>query len=81
MAFIEEIPPEKATGPLARIYEAAMKRAGRVFHILRVQSLNAKTLQASMGLYVSSMHGESPLTRAQREMIAVVVSAANECHY
>jgi AhpD family alkylhydroperoxidase len=27
------------------------------------------------------MFGESPLSRAQREMIAVVTSTANECDY
>ena len=34
-----------------------------------------------VGLYTAVMHGESPLTRGQREMLAVVVSRANECHY
>ncbi len=34
-----------------------------------------------MGLYVATMHQPSPLTRAQREMLAVVVSKADACHY
>jgi alkylhydroperoxidase family enzyme len=34
-----------------------------------------------MLLYVTVMRGESDLSRAQREMIAVVVSTANQCHY
>lgn len=34
----------------------------------------------STALYGTLMHGGSPLTRAQREMLAVVVSRANDCH-
>jgi len=34
-----------------------------------------------MDLYAASMFGESPLTRAEREMLAVVVSARNACNY
>ncbi len=81
MAFIELISPEAATGLLARIYDAALKRAGKIFNILRVQSLNPPVLRESMSLYQSIMFGESPLSRAQREMIAVVTSHENSCHY
>ena len=81
MAWIRTIPIDKATGLLARIYEAAIKRAGRVYNILRIQSLNPSTLQASMDLYLGTMFKPSPLTRAQRELIATVVSRANDCHY
>lgn len=81
MAFIETIPPERAEGRLATIYDAARKRAGKVFQILQVQSQNAPVLAASMGLYQAVMHGESPLTRIEREAVATVVSAANDCFY
>jgi alkylhydroperoxidase family enzyme len=81
MAYIETIPPESATGLLARIYEAAIRRAGRVFNILRVQSLGPHALQSSMALYQSTTLADSPLSRSQREMIAVVVSRENGCHY
>lgn len=81
MAWIETINPADATGLLAEIYDAATRRAGRVYNILRVQSLNPNVLRAGLGVYLDLMHGQSPLSRAQREMIAVVVSALNECHY
>ncbi|MFQ5461025.1 MAG: carboxymuconolactone decarboxylase family protein [Phycisphaerae bacterium] len=81
MAWIEQIAEDQAEGQLARVYAAGVKRAGRVFNIVRVQSQNPPVLQAGMGLYMAVMHGDSPLTRAQREMMAVVVSRANECHY
>jgi alkylhydroperoxidase family enzyme len=38
-------------------------------------------LEASMGLYLEVMHGSGSLSRRRREMLAVVVSATNRCHY
>jgi alkylhydroperoxidase family enzyme len=81
MAWIETIAENEAKGLLAAVYGAAIKRAGRVFNILRVQSQSPAALKSCMELYVATMKGESPLTRAQREMLAVVVSKANNCHY
>lgn len=81
MAWIRTVPEAEATGFLKRIYDDAVQRAGKVFHILRVMSLSPRTLHASMGLYAASMLGPSPLSRARREMLATVVSAANRCHY
>lgn len=82
MPWIHTIPPEGAEGLLRRIYDDAVRRAGRVFNVVRLQSLRPKVLDASMQLYLALMHSrEGALTRAQREMIAVVVSATNGCHY
>ena len=81
MAFIDIVEENQADGLLAGIYDAARKRAGRVYNILKIQSQNAAALQAMLGLYAATMRGESPLTRSQREMLAVVVSRANDCHY
>ena len=81
MAWIKTIDTDRAEGLLAKVYEAAAKRAGRVFNIIRVQSINPSVLQAGMGLYMGVMHRDSPLSRAQREMIATVVPATNGCHY
>ena len=81
MAWIEMIPPEKATGKLKEEFDRAIRRAGKVFSILRVQSLNADTLHASVQMYLASMYGPSGLTRAERELLATVVSRANDCFY
>lgn len=54
---------------------------GRVWQIVRIKSLNPVALKKSIGLYATLMKGPSPLMRAQREMLAVVVSKANDCHY
>lgn len=82
MAYISTIPPDPPPpGRLGRIYAAAMKRAGRVFNILRVQSQRPETLEASLAMYQAAMFAPSSVTRAEREMIAVVVSRANDCFY
>ncbi len=81
MAWIRTIPPDEAEGPLRREYEAGLRRAGRVYQILQVQSLNPAVLHDGMRLYLTLMHGPSELSRLRREMIAVVVSAANRCRY
>jgi uncharacterized peroxidase-related enzyme len=81
MAWIRTVPEDEADGPLRAIYAAARERAGKVFQILRIQSLRPKALAASMDMYLALMHGESALSRAEREMVAVVVSGANDCFY
>lgn len=81
MAYIETIAVPDATGPLKKLYDAAEKRAGKVFNIVKLMSQNPATAAASMQLYTTIMHRESPLTRAQREMIATVVSRENNCFY
>ncbi len=82
MAWIRTILPGEATGLLQRLYDEAAARAGKVFNVLRIQSLRPEVLQAGVELYKELMHSpRSPLTRAQREMIAVAVSRANACHY
>lgn len=81
MAWINMVEPEEAAGELKAEYDAARRRAGKVFNILKVQSLNARTLHASMGLYLATMHRPSGLSRAERELLATVVSVVNRCFY
>ena len=38
-------------------------------------------LRESMHLYREIMFGESGLSRRERELLAVVVSRENDCHY
>jgi len=81
VAWIETVAPETATGRLKAEYDAATRRAGRVWNILRLMSPNPRVLKASMDFYLVVMHGSSPLSRGQREMLAVVVSRTNGCRY
>lgn len=82
VAWIETIAEEDATAELARLYQKEKDfRTGKVDHILKVHSLNPPSLADHARMYHHVMHGESGLTLAEREMVAVVVSAINECHY
>ena len=82
MAWIEVIRPAEAEGLLKQLYNAAVKRAGKVYNIISIQSLRPRVLRSSTQAYIEIMHPpESGLTRAQREMIATTVSAVNDCHY
>jgi uncharacterized peroxidase-related enzyme len=81
MAWIKVIPPAEVTGELAEQYARIRDASGSVANILAVHSLNPAALRAHYDLYKTLMFGRSELSRAQREMIAVVVSATNGCHY
>lgn len=81
MAWIKTVSAEDADGLLARLYAGARQRAGRIFNIVRLFSLSPKTMRASFAYYEELMHGDSSLTRAERELLAVVVSNANFCDY
>lgn len=81
MSWIETIEEESADDALRRAYEMAGAARGRVANILKVHSLRPEVMTAHLALYRELMFGRSELTRAEREMIAVSVSAANNCHY
>ena len=81
MPWIRTIGLDEATGYLKQQLEAAVKRAGRIWHIVGVMSLNPRVLRTSMDFYAAVMYGTSPLSRGQRELIAVVVSRVNHCRY
>ena len=81
MSWIRTVSPDEATGRLKRSYDAAVQRAGAVAGIVRAMSPNPRVLEASMAFYRAVMFGPSPLSRRQREMLAVVTSRVNDCHY
>lgn len=82
MAHVRKVPVGEATGKLAEIYQAALQRAGKVFQILQIQSLNAESLQACMQAYMATTtSAKNSLPRWVREAIAVVVSVENHCVY
>ncbi len=81
MSFIQIIDEEDADGPLAEIYEKIAGARGGVANVLKIHSLNAKSMAAHFDLYKVVQFGRSALSRPLREMIGVVVSAANHCSY
>ncbi|MDP8211366.1 MAG: carboxymuconolactone decarboxylase family protein [Candidatus Stygibacter australis] len=81
MAFIKVISEEKADKKLAKLYKQLSGPQGKVANILKIHSLLPETLQAHLQMYRSIVFAKEVLSRSQREMIAVVVSAANKCGY
>ena len=81
LSWIEEIELTEAEGKLAETYARLMEKRGKVSNILQVQSLNPDSLDRHLDLYMTIMFGKSGLSRAEREAIAVVVSATNDCEY
>ncbi|MGE0175020.1 MAG: peroxidase-related enzyme [Oligoflexales bacterium] len=78
---IEFIAPEHADGELREIYQRLGVSRGKIAKVHMAHSLNPKVLATHMEFYKATMFGESPLTRSEREMLAVVVSSSNECTY
>ena len=81
MAWIKVIREGEATGYLKTLYKKYSDGDGFVDNILKIHSLNPESLKYHYDYYKHLMAGRSGLSRMQREMIAVVVSKANNCHY
>jgi alkylhydroperoxidase family enzyme len=84
MPYIKIVPPARASGKLKEVYSVGggpSAARGKVAMVRQVQSLHPDALAAWSNLGSAIMHGTSPLTRRQREMIATVVSATNHCSY
>jgi uncharacterized peroxidase-related enzyme len=81
MSWIQEIEVDEAEGTLAEMYAELTKKRGKISNILKVHSLNPAALGDHLDLYMTLMFGKSGLSRMEREAIAVVVSANNECEY
>ena len=81
MVWIRTIAEGDAEGELKSAYNKVGTARGAVANVFKAQSLDPRSLEAHLGLYLSLMFGQGPLSRKQREMIAVVVSAENECGY
>ena len=84
--WIQTIPDDEWTadeaGPLAGLHAQVVDPTyDRVDHIMAIHSLNPRSLVAHQVLYESAMRGTATLRKVDRELIAVVVSSINECHY
>ena len=72
MAFIDFI-AEEMIPPADRVPDQD--------NIIRIHAVHSQTMRQHYDLYKELMYGKGPLSRIQREMIAVVVSAENRCRY
>ena len=81
MARIKIISYEESEGRLRDIYDDIIEKRGQLAEVHAIQSLNPETIVQHMDLYMQIMYRKSELSRADREMIAVVVSSKNHCEY
>ena len=76
------VPGEDEAPPgVVELFDKASERLGFIPNVLRVYALRPRHLELWNAFYDDLMRGESGLTKPQREMIAVVVSTVNRCHY
>lgn len=83
MSWIPSVDPGQAPESVRPIYERIRGRssADRVANVWQIQGHHAAALAAAFDHYCALMDDPSPLTQAQAELIALVVSATNGCGY
>ena len=81
MTWIKTFEENEARGLLTWVYRVARWRRGRVPNIVKVSSLHPRLLVTLGPLFRTLMEGPSPLSRAQRKMVAIVASKVNNCFY
>lgn len=81
MPIIKIIEYNQATGRLKNIYDDLISKRGKLAEVHKIQSLRPESIVKHMDLYLEIMFSKSELSRAEREMMAVVTSVANNCHY
>lgn len=80
--MLDEHEVQAAGGRLARLYRAALDPIhGVVDNILKVHSLRPGTLDGHLRLYRETMHAPGGLSLREREVLAVAISAMNDCEY
>lgn len=72
MAFIKYIPIEE---------QDAANGVPDTDNILQIHAINPKVMRQHYELYLQVMHRASPLSRREREILAVRVSVMNHCLY
>jgi uncharacterized peroxidase-related enzyme len=80
MTFIRTIPEHEARGELAELYRRLAYRDGTVDEAFKALSLHPVLLAADAAMYDAIMYAESPLSRAERELLAITVSGLNGCN-
>ena len=81
MARINVIKYDDADGKLKEIFNDLISKRGKLSNVLSIQSLRPESIITHIDLYMGIMFSKSELSRAEREMMAVVVSVANNCSY
>ncbi len=78
MAWIETTPDDQWDDGLVELVGGD---PGRVDAIMAIHSLNPDGMAAHQAVYASAMRGTATFRKVDRELVAFVVSLANDCHY
>ena len=81
MPYIKQVPVDEATGFIKRHYEAEVKKTGHIWNIIHIMAIAPQTLKGFVDLHMAVSYGDSPLSRVQREVLAVVTAKTLNCHY
>jgi alkylhydroperoxidase family enzyme len=82
MAWIRTISEDDADPELRSLYDGMVDPVSRrVDYILTIHSLHPQGLAGHHSVYKAVMTSTRTLRKAEREMIALVVSSLNKCHY
>ncbi len=66
---------------LTRAFDLVRNSDGSMDNVMTIHSLNPATMESHAALYMQCMKGDSPLSKADREIVAVVASRCNRCKY
>ncbi len=77
MARIKVVQPEDADKELKDVYDELVQKRGQLSEVLKIQSLHPASIKSHVHFYMDIMFSKTALTRAEKELIAVVVSVAN----
>ena len=83
-AHIKTVAAEDALECCPALHQLYSKHAnpdGSLDNILTIHSVNPPALAAHFQLYTDALRSDSPLTRVEREVVAVAVSVENKCRY
>ena len=72
MAFIRYVPPDEL---------APEERVPDPDHIIQIHAVHPAVMRHHLDLYKALMHRPGPLSRRERELMAVRVSGLNDCPY
>lgn len=71
----------KADLTLTRAFDRVRNSDGSMDNVMTIHSLNPATMESHAALYTQCMKGDSPLSKVDREIVAVVASRCNRCTY
>lgn len=81
MTWIRTVGPDKAEGRVKEVYDNISAKRGHIANVFVAEGMDPDALSHQVDLYMELMMGPGPLSREERETIAVVVSAANKSPY